>query len=559
MRQITRLSPVTTPRPAWAARTRHTLAPALLCAASLLSACGGGGGGNPSASNASVDTSQTVTTSDAAFPIGMTLASPVAMLPASEAVAGAMGVSTASVSPAMAPAQTVQASQVDAVATGRLSLATTPLLSADALFDTHSRSDASCYGPAVAYLNHDDAPGTDGRIDAGQVGLWADTDGSQACAAAQVQARAGHTSAQVHQAALLLAGLRHLIDSSATLALPTGGSTVNLLDAAATWLSPLLTGVSVQAASLGLNGDGTEYTYRLVLGRGAGASAQSIELKLLHNPGEIDTRYGGTLQIALAYLSSDATIGCGDLRDSAQRYKVARLTTVGYFRQDEWLTLRTRSGQYCGHPRAAGGDHIGELATLAMSGELDPAVHLGGGTRGSTLGWRQGFVRLSVDTMLDTSVSDFMLAWQDQPLGGLGQARLLAGHSALDTSAHRTLDLFHGLSDDISLADGTLRGTLCQAGGPGTPDTVLDLVQHQRLSLPASATSWALASSHIRYAPTHNCQASATMSFDLDGNGSASAGEGSGFGTELLAPRSPDLTVEDEMRLMGYTTPFLLL
>lgn len=53
--------------------------------------------------------------------------------------------------------QAVRASQVDAIAAGRLRLSGSGLSDVAALFDTSARAHASCYGQAVAYLNHDNA------------------------------------------------------------------------------------------------------------------------------------------------------------------------------------------------------------------------------------------------------------------------------------------------------------------------------------------------------------------------------------------------------------------
>ena len=65
-------------------------------------------------------------------------------------------------------------------------------------------------------------------------------------------------------------------------------------------------------ASVALNDNGTEYTYRLVLSRGSDATAQTVDLTLLHTPAETDIRYAGVLQITQSYLSTDAAIGCAD-------------------------------------------------------------------------------------------------------------------------------------------------------------------------------------------------------------------------------------------------------
>ncbi|MBI2732282.1 MAG: hypothetical protein HYX44_02915 [Aquabacterium sp.] len=279
---------------------------------------------------------------------------------------------------------------------------------------------------------------------------------------------------------------------------------------------------------------------------------------MLHTPADTDAHYAGVLRLALSYLSTDASIGCVDQMDSSARYKVARLTSLGYNRQDQWLSLRLRSGQYCGNG-SSGTDQFEELAATAMSGELDPAVYLASNLRGSTQGWRQGFMRMASDTVVSAQTSDFAYAWQDLPLNGLSRARLFAGHSTLDTSTQaRTLALFHGYTDDISNTDGTLRGMVCNWSGPGATKTVQNAYQYQQLSLGSSATGWALGTSRVHYAPTNSCSASSTMRFDANGDGSLGSTEGQSFGSDLAVPSGSN-DVHDELIQQGYLSPVLLM
>lgn len=534
-----------------------TLLLAALALASLLSACGGGGGGGGDATPSSGGNS----TSAWPFPIGMSLASPTALAASSTVVSGAMGVDDLGLNTTMTTQQAVLSSQADAIATGRLSLATSALADASALFDTSARGHASCYGQTVAYANHDNASGTSGTLASGDVAIWRATDDSStplACAAAELAAQTQGLSAQAHQAALVMAALRRAVASDGSIAQPVAGNSVSILSKATSVLSPILSGVTIEQASVALNADGSEYTYRLLLGRGSGATAQTLELSVLHTPADTDAHYAGTLRLALSYLSTDASIGCSDQRDSGSRYKVAHLVSLGYNRQDQWLSLRLRAGQYCGNGTSSS-NQFGELAATAMSGELDPAVFVNGSVRGGTLGWRQGFVRMASDIVMSAQTSDFAYAWQDRPLSGSSHARLFAGHSALDSTARsRSLALFHGYTDDISATDGTLRGMVCNVGGPGSTGTVQNAYQYQLLSLGSGATGWALDASHIRYAPTNSCSASSGMRFDLDGDGTLGGSEGQGFASELVVPSGTN-DAQDELMDQGYLAPVLLM
>jgi len=538
------------------------LATAGLVVSALLSACGGGGGGGgTSDATQSNNTSSSWSTSAAAFPFGLAMGAPTSLQDSSAVVAGGLGITNLGLSATKTLAQGVLSSQADALATGRLSLSGSALLSVNTLFDTSPRGHAACFGPSVGYVNHDDATGTSGTLPSGDVAMWSDLEAgspSVACGVAELNAQLQGPSAQTQQALLLLAGLRATVVADSTLSMPSAGSTLDLRSRTSTLLSALLTGVTVQAASVSLNADGSEYSYRLVLTRGSGASAQSLDITLLHTPAETDVRYAGTLQLSLAYLSTDASIGCNDQQDGSGRFKVARLGTLGYNRQDQWLSLRARAGQYCGHPTLAGSSHIAELATLTMSGELDPTVSLSGSTRGSTKGWRQGFMRMTQDSVMSTLTSDFIHAWQDQPQGGSGHARMFAGYTTLDIGTQtRTLSLFHGHTDDIGSTDGTLLGLICNVGGPGAMATVGALSQYQSLSLSGSASDWALITSKIGHAPTNNCQASSGMNFDVDGDGTVASGEGASAGYDLLGLSGGSVDIQDELLLMGFLPPIL--
>lgn len=549
-----------------AARLRTLrLATTALTVAGLLHACGGGGGGGGTGSEAAgvPNAGGAAPTSTWPFPFGMSVASPTALAPASDVIPGALGIDDLGLNTTQTTQQAVLSSQADAMATGRLSLSGSALLDVGTLFDTSARSHATCYGQSVAYTHHDDATGTSGTLPVGEAAIWRATDDSgapQACAVAEVSAQSQALSAQAHQATLLLAAMRDQIanNSQNNVALPTAGTTTDVTSLASNLLTPQLPGVSIPAASVTLNAGGSEYTYRLLLTRGSGTSAQSLEISLLHTPADTDAHYAGTLRMALAYLSPDASIGCTDQVDSSSgRYKVARLMSVGYNRQDQWLSLRLRAGQYCGKPSSS--NQFDELAATAMSGELDPAVYLPGHVRGTTLGWRQGFIRMGNDVLVSAQTSDFILAWQDQPLNGTSHARLFAGHSSLDTNAQtRTLALFHGYTNDISNTDGTMLGMACNWNGPGSTKALHNAYQYQAVSLGHSATSWSLSTSNIAYAPTNSCQSSSAMSFDANGDGVLDSAEGQSFNSGLAVPTGSN-DVQDELQQQGFLAPVLLL
>jgi len=540
----------TAPRATW----RGALA---LCL--LLSACGGGGGGGGSANG---DTGATVSyaTTAFAFPLGVSWAAPTELARNADVTPGATGITLVNTSAVSVPAAALRASQVDAIATGRVALSNSGWLQPAALFDTTGEAHASCWSPAVAYARHDDA-NSSGTLPAGEVSLWADAaagDANSACAVAEVNTRLGSLAAQAHQASLLLSALRWRLAGDGALSMPPNGQRIDLSALASSLFQGQLGDASVTAASMSVNGDGTEQTYRLRLSRGSGASAQTLDINLLHTPSDSTVRHAGVLQLALSYLSTNASVGCSDERDANGRYKVARLLTLGYNRLNEWQSLRARSGLYCGNGSALSPNQVEDLASLTLSGELDPAIALSGSSRSGVAGWRREFLRAGSDHLVSTQSGDFILAWQTLPQGGAGHAHLIAGHSTLDTSSgQRSLSLAAGHTDDITTSDGTLHGLVCNLNGPGAVGTVTPKLQWQTATLGSNAAAWLRTASQRRYAPTNSCAASSTMAFDLNGDGTLAANEGASTLADLLAPGS-GLDPQDELAQRGFFAPVLL-
>ncbi len=475
----------TAPRATW----RGALA---LCL--LLSACGGGGGGG---GTGDATASVSYATTAFAFPLGVSWAAPTELARNADVTPGATGITLVNTSAVSVPAAAVRASQVDAIATGRVALSTSGWLQPAALFDTTGEAHASCWSPAVAYARHDDASSS-GTLAAGEVSLWADAaagDANSACAVAEVNTRLGSLAAQAHQASLLLSALRWRLAGDGALGMPPNGQRIDL---------------SALASNL----------------------------------------FQGQL--------GDASVGCSDERDANGRYKVARLLTLGYNRLNEWQSLRARSGLYCGNGSTLSPNQVEDLASLTLSGELDPAIALSGSSRSGVAGWRREFLRAGSDHLVSTHSGDFILAWQTLPQGGAGHAHLIAGHSTLDTSSgQRNLSLAAGHTDDITTSDGTLQGLVCNLNGPGAVGTVTPKLQWQTATLASNATAWLRTASQRRYAPTNSCAASNTMAFDLNGDGTLAANEGASTSADLLAPGS-GLDPQDELAQRGFFAPVLL-
>lgn len=566
------------------------LASSLQCALTAvalaaLSACGGG-------STSSTDTSSTSSTS--AFPTGVSVASPASLSSTTSVVAAsefsparwthdwalamwdatlngrgaemlqlasrALPFTSAWASTDKVPEAKVASSEIEAVAKGSKSLSQIGL-NLDHLFTT-SAVNAGCFGPNVNYTGHDDGSPTTGSLPGGDLGMWTatDTSTSQPCAAAELNQRLGTVKKQTRQGMLMMAAMRRAVAISSTLAMPTAGNTTDLTSQMSTAITALASGTSINAATISLNSGGTIYTYRLVLARGTGTSAESAEIVIRHTPGASATQFTGVMTLAVSQLGNDLARACSD-QMSGGLYKVANVTTLRYDRNGSTLKFGARSGDYCGAPTDGSSDHLGDVASLDSNGELDPTVHLSGSTtRGSTKGWRGNFGRFAGDLDKDTQAGDFIYVWQAGNQDGAGRG--FAVHAAFNTSTEaRTLDAYYGYTAAItgtSASTSNLLGMICNWAGPGNNHTPNDSFQSQTMSLASAATTWTMnpSDSKITYAPTVSCNASGSMNFDADASGSISTGEGASV-THDLDSKGSASTVEEAIESRGYTKPTL--
>lgn len=568
----------------------------ILCAtsAAILSACGGG---------SSTTSTSSTTTSVTAFPTGVAVGSPTELSSTSSVVASlnlppsqrfetwalatwdavkqgnwsdlkqlawqGLPLMTAQASTDKVPEAKVTASEIEAIATGSRTLAQIGLTLND-LFATQSPN-AGCFGPKLYYQHHDNGSDTTPAgsdpypsLPSGDLGLWTamDAETGQPCAAAQMNARLGKVKKQTRQGMLLMASMRRAIAASASLSMPVAGGQTDLTSAISTIVSALSASTTINAATLDLNGAGTIYTYRLVLSRGTGASAESAEIVIRHAPGASLTQFSGVMSIVVSQLSSDPAFGCTDETtsiSSTSYYKVASISTLRYDRNGTSLKFGSRFGQYCGAPLNASADHLGNLATLDSNNELDPSATLSGNTRSSVKGWRGNFSRFAGDLDKDTQAGDFLYVWQ----AGTGDSngRGFQVHSAYNSGTEtRTAKAFFGYTAAITGTPTSLQGMICNWAGPGNSHTPASKFQSQLMTLTSSATAWAMdnADSHIAYAPTTSCTIdnSGTMVFDVDLSDTIDSGEGRSGTLDLDVPSGSN-TVQQEINARGYTPPTL--
>lgn len=499
----------------------------IFACASLLMACsGGGGGGENNAPPASTSVGN-------GFPIGVFASVPLNL------INGGLRLHSDS-------------SLVSAVASGERALAIA-LFNLDALFAPLAPQHASCYGPAINYLEHDDgSPGNTGTLAAGGVAMWRDLDGARPCGVAEADAALTSVTDPIQQSLLLGAALRRVVKLTGSGALPDPNTQRELTSAFTSSIAGWPSNVSVQLASVAANTDASVYTYRLALVRGAGSDLETMEISILHTPNDTSERFAGVVRITRGYLSTNAEVGCVDTLDNASgRFKVSDVRTLGYNRFDQFLSVRVRAGHYCGANLDASGDAFGTWVTTTPSGELDHTVALSGNVRASVNGWRRHLVRFSADIDLNTSTTEYLWGWQANASDTA--SRLFAVHVGTDTSGTYAR-LFHAFGDSLIDTEGALLGMHCNWNGPNPSGTLTTAFQRQVMTL--NGGSWQLQQSDIAYGPTNNCQASPAMSYDTTGHGTMSTGTGAGS-DRLARPTNGRTDVQAEIVEQGFWMPLL--
>jgi hypothetical protein len=454
------------------------------------------------------------------------------------------------------------ATVVENVLSGEASVDLGSVLDFQKLFALASNS--SCYGPSLAYATHENAlfGSASGTLPGGDLGLWLEYEnGTEPCVTAQLSRRVRGIKNQSMQGLLMMAAMRRTVAASSALAMPAASVTTDLTVEFETLLHGYVAfaAFDVSAATISLDTTGAIYTYRLALDNGATGTARKVgEIIMTHTPGSSSSAFSGVLKIAAFSLSSDAAMGCNDVKDSATgMFQVANVGTLRYTRSGTALSFSSRSGNYCGHPSSTASSAYGaEVASYTPAGELDPTVALTSSTRGSIKGWIGSFSRFAGDFELESVEGDFLYGWQAGTQDG--RSRMLALNATYNSVTDvRTVQGFFGFGADIGTSDGSMLGMICNWAGPGNNHNPVAKFQSQVAALSPTADRFTIASggSKITYAPTNSCN-STTTQFDANVDHTLAAGEGAPTVNNLDVPSGPN-SVEQEIEARGFLSPAL--
>ena len=551
----------------------------------VLVACGGGGGGGSS-------TTSSVSATDA-YPTGLAVASPTAVVSSSSSVVAKLDlpfkqrvgdwwehlleavnkgdahqlalvlnpftpIATAYAAPTKVLESQNVSTYIQKVVLGQ-STPDATTLPLNGFFKSYTA--APCYGPQVAYLQHNNgADATPAVLPGGDVGMWLDRNGDQTtgipCAAAQLNALMDPIKSRAN--ASLMLGARMVALAVSGSGLPTTNSSSSLTTSFQSFIDGILpSGTTADVTLAGITNNGSDsFTYQWRVKFTKAPKEMWLLVNLTHQ--KTTSGYTGLLQYATSELSANtqATAQC------ATSKKLAVVGTMRYNKSSSTqLDFSAREAPYC---ITASSDLVTDFASwvsVDSNKELDNTKT----TNTDSKGWHQdggGFKRFATSFNPDTGAGNYLFAWQ----AGIGDlnSRMFAVNSAYNSSSEaRTLKAFFGFAPNMAATSNQsqLGELICNWAGPGNSKTVgHKRFQSQLLSLTSTATDWSFPTnlatdSKIRFAPTNNCNSTGAMNFDVDASGSLAAGEGAAVTNSLDGLTGTNASVFDEIKSRGFSAP----
>jgi hypothetical protein len=449
---------------------------------------------------------------------------------------------------------------------GGTSVPTAATLPLNGFFKSYTA--ANCYGPQVAYLNHND--GTDASPDAllqgGDVGMWLDRNGDQTtgtpCAAAQLNALMDPIKSRAN--ASLMLGARMVALAVAGSGLPAANTSSAVTASFQTFIDSIVpTGTTANVTLAGITNNGSNsFTYQWRVSFTQGANVRWLVVNLTHQ--KTTTGFTGLLQ----YAASDLRANTQTTASCAASKRLAVAGTLRYTKTSATaLEFSSREAPYCVTGASDLLTDFGTWVALDTNKELDPTKT----TNSDSKGWHQdggGFKRFAASFSPSTAAGDYLFAWQ----AGIGDpnSRMFAVNTTYNsTSEARDLKAFFGFAPNMATTTnpGRLGELICNWAGPGhNKNPGHNRFQSQSLSLAATATDWTFPSgastdSKIRFAPTNSCNSAGAMNFDVDAGsstgGTVSADEGALVTNSLDTLTGTNTTVFGEITSRGFTLPSL--
>lgn len=379
-----------------------------------------------------------------------------------------------------------------------------------------------CYGPTLDYVGHPDATGDDeaegpnGDLPSGDLGIWDESQGDEACAAAKMNELISKVASKVDNA-INVFGVMACAGKKADIALPAEGSSVNMASVMDAQMDvPGLTVSSATIERLDDDSDGnTVYASTVSVTMGFTGDTRTGTMILKHIPTSADnSTYKGKLSFTMA--TDNAMAGGGNCDEVNTQSGLSGAVEAGVIRYEKTsstsLVYQVDFAQFCGKTA----DPFDANNNILPSDKAVAATN----PNGWADNWNHGI--FSFNPVDGTGTVAY--AWQAGALDGYTRV-LNAETSVTDGVGSGTA--YFGFGPDIATDAGraTIDGMFCNWAGPNNKRGnngnigVSELAQRQTLSRAAGGTVFTAASSDITFAPSNSCDANAGDGFTYSAQG----------------------------------------
>ena len=371
----------------------------------------------------------------------------------------------------------------------------------DEFFD--STIDADCYGPDIAFDFHPDTPdgapedSDSGELPEGDLGLWTEVEGSstEACAAAQLNQRMEGVNNKSSIALMMLASMVSVYEDGGANNWPEDVAAGSTLDLVAGMSALSISNATFNVATMALNADGDQWTYRLELTYSLDGDDHDIVFNLEHVPGSDEDEYEGLLTFLVNDSFSGGNCGGGD-------NDITVNGSLHYIHNSETdVVLQYRETQYCGHD-------VNGLQTAITSDNLSGNMVSASPTGSLVANWADNFTVFTADFNPTTLGGSYAYAWQ----AGFNDSHSRVLNVGLEATTSG--EAYFGFGEQVYAEsfDGGAQGFICNWAGPGNDHTLQDYVQRQHITLDTEEGVYTPTghggdndSSDLIYAPTNSC------------------------------------------------------
>lgn len=371
----------------------------------------------------------------------------------------------------------------------------------------------ACYGPELTFSSHPEASTSDanttdngaddddGKLPTGDLGLWNATEGSEACAAVQMNYVVDAVARRVDNF-IKLFGVATCAQKKAGLSLPAVGETLNL--ASALQAHAQVSGLTVTTLALARQANTSDgkavyqMTFTGTLGFAGNVSKES-EITLTHIPtAEDNSTYRGQLSIRQNNLV-EGGLNCA----SVGAVGSVDATTIHYEKTAaDTLVYQLNDAEFCG----------------ATTNPFDSAMHIAPSDKASLTNpdgwannWDYGVFRINPSAGTGTVAYAWQAGMNDQ------LARVLNVTTSAQTDGRITGTAYFGFGPEVAATSGvgTIDRFICNWAGPGGAITTQNYtgvakVQRQDLLRAAGGAAFTSVESTLAmtYAPTTGCNTS---------------------------------------------------